>query len=100
MIFKSFLLTKNDLKIMIKIDSIEKFEALIEAGVELTHSEMQHYLKLKKSQLWRRRHPHGKERIPYMEYLTNIKTLVDTLIDMCEEEEQKQKSKTKKKSEK
>lgn len=76
---------------MIKIDSIEKFEALIEAGVELTHSEMQHYLKLKKSQLWRRRHPHGKEKIPYMEYLNNIKTMVDTLIGLCEDEELKQK---------
>lgn len=81
---------------MIKIDSIEKFEALIEAGVELTHSEMQHYLKLKKSQLWRRRHPHGKERIPYMDYLNNIKVMVDTLIGLCEEEEEKQKQKRKK----
>lgn len=80
---------------MTKIDSIEKFEALIEAGVELTHSEMQHYLKLKKSQLWRRRHPHGKERIPYLEYLNNIKVMVDTLIGLCEEEEQKQKRRKK-----
>lgn len=81
---------------MVKIDSIEKFEMLIEAGVELTHSEMQHYLKLKKSQLWRRRHPHGKERIPYLDYLTNIKTLLDTLIGLCEDEELKQKQKRKK----
>lgn len=80
---------------MVKIDSIEKFEALIEAGVELTHSEMQHYLKLKKSQLWRRRHPHGKEKIPYMEYLNNIKVMVDTLIGLCEEEEQKSKRRKK-----
>lgn len=80
---------------MIKIDSIEKFEALIEAGVELTHSEMQHYLKLKKSQLWRRRHPHGKERIPYLDYLNNIKVMVDTLIGLCEEEEQKSKRRKK-----
>lgn len=80
---------------MVKIDSIEKFEALIEAGVELTHSEMQHYLKLKKSQLWRRRHPHGKEKIPYLDYLNNIKTMVDTLIGLCEEEEQKSKRRKK-----
>lgn len=80
---------------MIKIDSIEKFEALIEAGVELTHSEMQHYLKLKKSQLWRRRHPHGKEKIPYLDYLNNIKVMVDTLIGLCEEEEQKSKRRKK-----
>lgn len=85
---------------MIKIDSIEKFEALIEAGVELTHSEMQHYLKLKKSQLWRRRHPHGKERIPYKDYLNNIKVMVDTLIGLCEDEENKQKRKKRVKNDK
>lgn len=80
---------------MVKIDSIEKFEMLIENGVELTHSEMQHYLKLKKSQLWRRRHPHGKEKIPYLDYLNNIKVMVDTLIGLCEEEEQKSKRRKK-----
>lgn len=85
---------------MIKIDSIEKFEALIEAGVELTHSEMQHYLKLKKSQLWRRRHPHGKEKIPYLDYLNNIKVMVDTLIGLCEDEENKQKRKKRVKNDK
>lgn len=71
-----------------KLNSIKQFEALIENGVELSHSEMQHYKKLLATTRWKRIHPNGKKRTETLPYLHAIRTILDNLIEIAEEDEQ------------